>query len=198
MRPERPRPASATPLSWRTRLAARARRSFLGLARLSLLLLPTTMVGCVIEDPPPYTQPTQTPPRLDLFTGLPDVGEVIVVPGPGSKIPFNIPVASEDAGDHLVAFLIVDYTNKLDWVFADEVPPGTLDDSVDRAVEMEWTLDDGMTAGCYELTLLVTHSRNQNFESTIPGPFKDDRDVAKAVWRLRVQPPDSETPIECP
>jgi hypothetical protein len=62
---------------------------------------------------------------------------------------------------------------------------------------MEWTLDETMAPGCYELTMLVTHYSNRNFESTIPGPFKNDRDVAKAVWRLRVQPTGSE-PIECP
>lgn len=193
-------PASATPLSWRTGLVALARRSFEGMARLSLVLLPTTMVGCVIEDPPPYSAPQQTPPRLDLFKADPNIDLTIVRSGAGETVNITVPVFSEDAGEPLIANLLLDYDSgwNKDLVASDEVPAGTLDDSApEREIEIDWTIGDRVSDGCHKLTLLVTHVSNQNGDSTIPSPFKDDRDVAKAVWRLIVDPPGNETPIEC-
>lgn len=194
-------PVSATALSWRVEVQAIGRRMFSGLARLSLLLLPTAMIGCVIEDPPPYSAPRQTPPRLDLFNADPNIDSAIVVPGPGSRVVFTVPVYSEDAGDPLIANLLLNYESgwNKEVVASDEVPPGTLDESApERSIVIDWTLGQGIDVGCNRVTLLVTHLRNQNNDSTIPSPFKDDRDVAKAVWRVIVDPPGNDTPVVCP
>lgn len=193
-------PESATRLSWGASLAAVIRSSFLGLARLSLVLLPTTMVGCVIEDPPPYSAPQQTPPRLDLFKADPIIDASIVRSGAGETVSITVPVFSEDAGEPLIANLLLDYDSgwNKDLVASDEIPAGTLYDSAtEREIEIDWTIGDRVSDGCHKLTLLVTHVSNQNGDSTIPSPFKDDRDVAKAVWRLIIDPPGNETPIEC-
>src|SRR5688572_20296073 len=92
----------ATRLSYRHRAKVSRCGAFSALARLSLIGLAASMSsGCLIEDPPPYTQPKQTPPRLDLVAAVPPPDQVIVRKT-GDLIEFRVPVVSEDAGDRLL------------------------------------------------------------------------------------------------
>jgi hypothetical protein len=160
------------------------------------------MAGCVIEDPPPYTQPKQTPPRLNMLGAVPVIDEVIVRSVP-NRVVFNVSVSSEDAGESLLAYLLRNYQGgKLRDRILDiaEVPPGTLDDEPDsRVIETEWTIDDDLAPGCHRITLFVTHQFNIDYTDG-PEVFKNPDDVAEAVWWANIEPKPgtANTLVDCP
>src|SRR5688500_1094673 len=122
-------PTFATRLSYR--ISGFSRRGLVSaLARLSLMGVTASMLpGCLIEDPPPYTQPGKTPPRLDLQSAAPPLDQVMVHRR-GDPIEFKVPVASEDAGDPVQGFLLLDYSGGVsaDLVAFGQVPASTLAD----------------------------------------------------------------------
>ncbi len=176
--------SSATPVSCRGPRPMPLRGLFSKLARLSLgAVLVTMLSGCVVEDPPPYAEPQQTPPWLDLRQAVPLLDQIIVRTK-GDRIQFNIPVRSEDAGDDLFAFLLFDYKGEgtdprvLDIA---QLKPSTFDDPDREDIVFDWTIDDGVENGCHRLTLLATHKANLNLAAGLPEVF-DKSDVAIAVW----------------
>ena len=137
--------------------------------------------SCLIEDPPPYTEPQQTPPRLDLRRAVPLIDQIIVR-ARGESVPFNVPVASEDAGDDLLAFLLLNYTGESSGapiLASARVPASTLDDT-DRVIALDWSIDSRVSRGCQRLTLQVSHVSNMDFDH-LPLVF-DKSDLAIAVW----------------
>jgi hypothetical protein len=177
-----------TPLSERAALRRGVSGLVRGLARLSLVLVGSGMTaGCIIEDPPPYTQPEQTPPRLDLRKAVPLVDQIIVA-SRNDRIPFNVPVASEDEGDDLIAHLLLNYQGESGvptQVGSNLVEASTLDDTT-REIEIDWTIDPSVLPGCQRLTLLVSH--RLNFDPVKFGAVLDTSDVALAVWWANINP----------
>jgi len=176
-----------TPLSERAALRRCISRLFHGLARLSLALAGSGMTaGCIIEDPPPYTPPEQTPPRLDLRRAVPLVDQVIVA-SRGDRIAFNVPVFSEDKGDHLIARLLLNYQGE--GVYEDDlgsrlISPSTLEDAT-RAIDIEWQIPQ-LPPGCKRLTLLV--SQVSNLDPLLHPEVIDKSDQALAVWWANIEP----------
>lgn len=189
-----------------TRLSERAalRRAVWGLfrwlARLSLVLVGSGMTaGCIIEDPPAYTPPEQTPPRLDLRRAVPLVDQVIVA-SRGERIAFNVPVFSEDKGDDLIARLLLNYQGEgvfEDDVASDQIPASTLEDAT-REIEIEWQIPQLPSPGCKRLTLLVSHLGN--LDPLIYPEVIDKSDQALAVWWANIEPtPGNEDMLtDCP
>ena len=148
---------------------------FSALARLSLLgALLAMFPGCLIDDPPAYTQPKRTPPRLAYHKAAPLLDQLITMKKTDS-LEFTIPVASEDAGEELRAQLILD-GDLINYV---SVPPSTLDDT-SRVIRAPAGPSDFRHAdpGCHRFTLRVAHA------STLPSrsPPIDTSDVAEAYW----------------
>lgn len=175
---------SATPLSCRGPHAMPLRSFFCRLARLSLgAVLVSMLSGCLVEDPPPYTEPQQTPAWLDLRQAVPLIDQVLVR-SRGDRVPFNVPVRSEDAGDDLFAFLLLNYmgesTNPRVLDIA-QLKPSTFDDPDREDIVFDWTVDATVPEGCQRLTLLATHKANLNLAAGLPEVF-DKSDVAMAVW----------------
>ena len=75
-----------------------------------------------IDDPAPYTESKQSPPRLDYRDAEPLLDQIIVAQS-GETLHFKIPVASEDAGDELSAQLFLDYSGGI----AAPITPGASD-----------------------------------------------------------------------
>jgi hypothetical protein len=177
------------------------RRIFSALAHLSLGLAWFSMLpGCLIEDPPPYAEPQKTPPWLDLRRAVPFIDQVLVNKS-GDTVQFNVPVRSEDAGDLVLASLLVDYKGEgsiKERVITVEVEPSTFDD-MDRAIVFPWTIPNFKDReGCHRLTLMVTHASNVSFED-FPEPF-DKTDLAVAVWWINIdtEAEASSQLLECP
>jgi hypothetical protein len=154
----------------------------LALARLSLLLTSLSMLsGCIVEDPPPYTKPTKTPPRLDLRLATPSPDQIIVAEQ-GEPFRIHIPFASEDAGELVGAYMFVDYSDTtLNYV---SVLGSTLDD-LSRAIDIDYTAPNAVGVGCHRILIRVSH--DGNFARSFPfGTPIDEADVAEAYWWLNV------------
>lgn len=148
--------------------------------------------GCLIDDPPPYTQPKRTPPRLVYHQAAPELGRVIVARAP-DLIPFKIPVASEDAGEALTALL---YLNQNVAGFS-RIASSTIDDTT-RAVLFNYRVVDGFRSGCYRFTIRVGHESNLPDDRTPPG---DENDLAEAYWLAFLNPPEGDNDLptdDCP
>jgi hypothetical protein len=159
------------------------------------------MTACLVDDPPPYTAPSQTPPRLDYHDALPLLDQVIIAKT-GDTLNFSIPVASEDAGDVIQAFLLLDYSGgRATPLDADNLPPSTLDNTK-RKLSLSWTVGIQGTAapapGCHRLTLRVTHRQNIKLD-TFPDVV-DSADLAEAYWWVNVDsdPTLGNTLVDCP
>jgi hypothetical protein len=113
------------------------------------------------------------------------------------RVSFTVPVSSEDAGDDLIAFLLLDYDGGLIATpYVDEVSAGTLDDDPERMISIDWTVDS--VPGCHRVSLLVTHRGNLSFDGI--RALNDERDLALAVWWVTVTPPPGSTDplMPCP
>lgn len=175
--------ARATWLSGCRRRGSQLSRAVSPLARLSLALASLSMLsGCIVEDPPPYQEPTQTRPQLDLRAARPPQNRFIVV-GQGDPIEFRVPFTSEDVGTPLLAFLYLDGGS----VGSVEVPPGTLDEI--REIVLTYgpgpPLEPGSVAlGCHRFTLRVSHK--DNFSLQVTGQPLDPSRATEAYWWVNV------------
>jgi hypothetical protein len=152
--------------------------------------------GCVIEDPPPYVEPTRTPPRLDLRDANPPIGEILNVDR-NDQVPFSIPVFSEDAGVPVAGLLHLDFdpSRPLDsFQTIGRLEPSTLDDQNRPELKFTWQVRQ-TTPGCHRLTLFVAHDDNIDYENQIPV---DTDDQARAVWWANVDAEIPNTLVDCP
>jgi hypothetical protein len=186
----------ATRLSRAPGHLARGSSLFSALARLSLsVALVSSLSGCLVDDPPPYPEPKQTPPRLDNVGALPPPDQTIVAKN-DDLLRFTVPSASEDAGDGLNAFLYLDYnTSEETFLKFGSLLPSTLDDT-SRAFDIPWRVRADL--GCHRLTLRVAHAKN------MPNPDVEVinvADLAAAYWVLNVVGDDvsaANTLVNCP
>src|SRR5882724_7980968 len=160
-------------------LAWASSRPFLALARLSLLGACVLMLQrCLVDDPAPFPESKQTPPRLDYHNALPLLDQVIFAQN-GETLHFSIPVASEDAGDDLSAILVLDYNGgSVGSLSGEAIRPSTLDDTT-RSVSLDWNVDR-VTAGCHRVTLRVTH--HANLDGNHGPEVFNTADLAEAYW----------------
>lgn len=193
---------SATRLSCLGGHSYRFFSKFRGLARLSLSALALSMLpACLVDDPPPFTPPQKTPPRLDYSRALPGLDQ-ITSKRSGELIPFSVPVTSEDAGDPLSGVLLLDYGGDgtpTDFAGTWPGPASTLNDKT-RVVSVSWLVRPAMaiTAGCHRLTLRVTHLSNLAKDQSVL--VIDKEDLAEAFWfvNVNVTPENANSLANCP
>jgi hypothetical protein len=155
-----------------------------------------TLPSCLVDDPPPFPESEQTPPRLDDHKALPLLNQIIFAQS-GETLRFTIPVASEDAGDGLSAILVLDYNGGSVGTLAGQaIRPSTLDDTT-RTVDLSWKVPPG-SRGCHRVTLRVTHSRNLDGNHG-PEVF-NTADLAEAYWLadIDVDPTLGDSLTDCP
>jgi hypothetical protein len=176
--------SSTTRLSGRHGLARRVQGRFVGLARLSLWLTSLSMFsGCIVEDPPPYTQPTKTPPRLDLRLAVPSPDRIIIAEQ-NEPISFHIPFASEDAGERIAAYLFLDFSENFRQPLGYVPVPGSTLDDLSRAIDITYPAANDVSFGCHRIMIRISH--DENFERFPPGAPIDVADVAEAYWWLNI------------
>jgi hypothetical protein len=196
MRPWSPFSLVATRVSYRARRLAAPAGRFSALARLSLVALSASMsFGCLIEDPPPYTQPEKTRPNLNLANSFPPPDQVIVRET-NDPIDFRVPFVSEDAGDRVEGALLLDFAGAsgAEFLTNARVDASTLDDDT-RELNVSWEVSFWVPSGCVRFTLRVSHS--SNFLGG--GEVIDEGDVSEAYWWANINPTtDSNTLVNCP
>jgi hypothetical protein len=184
----------ATRLSRLARTCSAFPSRFVALARLSLGGVALSMLpGCLIDDPPPYQEPGQTPPRINSRKVLPLLNELLIVQ-PDEALPFTIPFSSEDAGEGLNAVLVLD--NQFAFGTNTLVPPSTLEDTARPPIQFTWPVRVA-TLGCHRLTFRLGHLSNL-YNPVAQGPNPDD--VAELYWTMNVytDPALSKVLVDCP
>lgn len=160
------------------------------------------LAACVFEDPPPYTEPKQTPPRLALHRAAPAYDQVIVAQT-GDGIAFNIPVTSEDAGDPIQGTLFLDFDgqNARSAAQAFQVLPASTLDEGERPWVYEWKVEAGLS-GCHRFTVIFAHQSNLGASATTWPPSNwevlDKGDQAWAVWWTNLNATEPATLTQCP
>lgn len=153
------------------------------LARRSLLAALLSMLpSCLVDDPPPYTPPDRTPPRLDYHKASPLLDRLVTAAAK-DLLTFEIPVASEDAGDELTAQFFVDSQ----FLSYHTIPPSTLDDR-SRSARFSFQVLPTFV-GCHRFKILVAHSVNLPSSSAQPT---DLNDLAEAYWWANIGLPPGE------
>jgi hypothetical protein len=157
--------------------------------------------ACLVDDPPAYVAPKQTPPRLDYRSAEPRLDEVYVA-RVSDNLTFRMPVVSEDAGDTLFGIMLLDYASGIDaGIGRVRLPPSTLDDTT-RVFQIDWQVSKLVAPGCHRFTLRATHELNLDVLN-IPKLF-DPTDSAEAYWWVNVVDPDPDNAtdsnmlVDCP
>jgi hypothetical protein len=152
--------------------------------------------GCLIAEAPSYDQPRRTVPVIDSVTPQPSHLLEIVSDATAQPFsqPFTFQVYSEDAGEPLVASLVVDYLTARQYVLtAIDLPARAADEP--KNVALTFKPDPRVPDGCHSLTALVMHESSATAEGY---PIKvSDRDVAEVTWWVFLDTgPDD--PVDCP
>jgi hypothetical protein len=198
MTPLGSRAPAVTPMSHRVLACARAEGSA-RLARRSLTAVSMAFAllaaGCIVADPPDSSDPEKTPPVLLLGQADPSVYQLQVLSkssGETTRVPINVPVRSEDAGDPLIAALYLNWdTPGQESTFVQgtqrRLEASTFDDT-GRSVATEW--DYHAATGCKQLTLIVTHETNFDW---LGSSYVNPADIAIAVWFFYIRAGQSDT-----
>jgi hypothetical protein len=154
--------------------------------------------GCLVDDPPPFTPPQKTPPRLDYRKAFPGLDQVFVTSFPDVHT-FEMPVTSEDNGEALTGALLLDFDG-LDGqplTPGSFLPPSTLADTSRRVLSLPWRVSNQIEPGCHRITLRVTHVGNTR---TTIFDVIDQNDVAEAYWHanINVTPENASSLVKCP
>jgi hypothetical protein len=154
--------------------------------------------GCLVDDPPPFIAPRQTPPRFDYTKASPGLDQVLVTNFPDLNT-FEMPVTSEDAGEALSAALILDFDGLVGVPLTPGayLPPSTLADTSRRVFSLPWRVTPQMAPGCHRITLRVTHVGNTG---TTIFDVIDKNDLAEAYWfaNINVTPENAGSLVNCP
>ena len=141
---------------------------------------PMLTSACLFPEPPSYRAPEQTPPFL--WSPIPATTEVQFVET-GDLFQISVNLRSEDAGEPLQAFLVLNYLGQgaATSVSGITISPGTAGEQ--RNISMPpWKIPLRPTTGvCEQLSLVVSHQSNFNGWRPI-----DDSDVFVLTWWLGI------------
>lgn len=144
-----------------------------------------TLVAC-LDDAPTYDERERIPPFVIVPSVQPDVNEVVRLPI-NRSLQISVPFRSEDLGSPLTAVF------RLDGVYQgnDGLGPSSFDDDT-RAVE--FTLRPELDPGCYQLSMLLTHS--DNLIETLN--VADESMAAYLYWWIELFDPQTGDGAQCP
>jgi len=164
-------------------------------SRLPLVAALFALPSCLVDDPPAYTAPQRTAPRIVGTHADPPLNKVIVI-NENETLNFDVPVISEDAGELVSAILLLDYDGgPFAPIWPANLPPATFDDG-ERSLHLIWTVGRGMAAGCHRVTLRVSHA--SNFASGYEVIDKTDLDEVYWFANVNVTPQNANVLVGCP
>jgi hypothetical protein len=156
--------------------------------------------SCVVADPPQYSDPVRTRPELSVYSALPAVSLVVVVPIPSTPT-FKVPIRSEDAGETLLANFWLDYGSaNPKFINSQFIPPSTYNDTTDRSITFPWTNVSTDDAGCHTFSMVVAHVSSFPMNPQELDVTRGAQDAALITWWVNVNPPTDSlyNLINCP
>jgi hypothetical protein len=142
----------------------------------------SALCGC-LEDPPEYVASTRIPPVVNYSQVVPPLSVVHEVDSSADSIHLTVPFRSEDLGDDVLAFALLDTVpGREPLVVGESRLPGASFEILSRSVDMLVT--EFGEPGCHTLTLLLTQTSNApNFRFEVP----DETLATRLVWWISVR-----------
>jgi hypothetical protein len=136
-----------------------------------------------LEDPPEYVAATRIPPVVNYSQVVPPLSVVHEVDSSADSIHVTVPFRSEDLGDDVLAFALLDTVpGREPLVVAESRILGASFEVRSRSVDMLVT--EFGEPGCHTLTLLLTQTSNApNFRFEVP----DETLATRLVWWISVR-----------
>lgn len=164
-------------MSARRKICKGWRRS---LCRSSMIAVPL-LSGCLISPPDKYDPLELVPPRVDMQTVWPTPFAYVATRSTGDDPVFTASFESEDLGVPVVGklYLNLDTADEA-WVGSAVVGPGSLGDER-PPMAVPWQYQRERNAGCYVMTMTITHETNYDNTTVISKP-KDTSKTAYITW----------------
>lgn len=144
----------------------------------ALLSLGALSPGCLIPAPDVLEEPERVPPRL-VGDPVPAVTNILQTLRKGEPHAFNVKFESDDLGEPIIGRLFLNYPNRPNPIGFARVAAGTLESGA-RPMSIAWTQSRDLTAGCYTITLTVTHADNYSQEDF--KPIDPDKTAFVTWW----------------
>jgi hypothetical protein len=151
---------------------------------LSVLGLP----GC-FDGTPEYSVPSRVPPVMDSAGALPSASDVYRTQA--SEVDFNVRFRSDDAGERLHVFFVLDLpANRVEPPrvqndYFVEPDPAPFDEQTQRSLSYQWTWGSVVSSRCHTMTLILSHE--SNFSSSYK--VDDELGAAQLTWFLDLSLP---------
>ncbi len=145
---------------------------------LPLALLGALAVGCVIAEPEPLEPPERVPPRALLEGATPAFSQIVTTSSTGLAREFSVPFVSEDLGELVIGRLFLNYPNDTRVGYG-EATPGSLTDT-ERVMTIAWDELRSVAAGCYSITMTITHA--ENYSQNNQKPIDADKTAFVTWW----------------
>ena len=179
------------------------------LARFSLYWFVVMLLGtpsCLLTTATEFPVPVPSPPFVDANTALatPQGGagvpitKIVRINDETEQVTFSTDVRAEDLGRSLYARVFINYyvSPDLKWETfggGDTLQPSTFDDVRRITARLERLPLQGLSDGCYQVTLVITHQ----FDNLYGVPVSQD-DTAIVVWWMVKGDPAQISMAMCP
>jgi hypothetical protein len=154
--------------------------------------LPT---ACLIGPPDELVPPERVPPRAIVDQAAPSVLMPVQTLKEGPLYEFRVPFVSEDLGERVVGRLFLNYGSEPTErdLGSDALGPGTLAEV--REMVVRWTKVKNLAAGCYSVTMTITH--NDNYSPVTLAPIDLTRTAFVTWWIAHDVEPSRITLDQC-
>ncbi len=142
-----------------------------------VLALSALSQSCLIAPPDPLEEPERIPPRAITHNAEPLLTRIVQTTRTGLEPSFNVRFVSDDLGEPVEGRLFLNYNapNRL-LLGATRVVAGELEE--ERPMSVIWSTSRGVPAGCYTVTMTITHLDNYA-ANTAP---EDESKTAFVTW----------------
>jgi hypothetical protein len=146
--------------------------------------------GCIVAEPPQYTDPVRTPPELNVYLATPPLTQVLSVYTPQGP-SFTVPIRSEDAGEDLSAIYFRDYNSADQRLLNIQSISASTYNEINRTIASTRLPVGDQDKGCHTVTLVVAHASSFQAKNKLQlDPAKAETDAAIITWWVNFNPPE--------
>jgi hypothetical protein len=149
--------------------------------------------GCLIGAPDELEGPQRLPPRALVDKAIPVVTQVVQTSRRGDKSQFNVQFVSFDLGESVLGRLFLNYPDPGPSLGSKLIPPSA--DDTPRELDIFWDQRREVAAGCYTVTLTISHVDNYSQETL--RPIDLDKTAFVTWWVAHDIPPQLVNLDEC-
>ncbi len=148
-----------------------------------LWVMTLSVEGCLIPPPTPLEEPERITPSVYAEQAVPSLLTPVQTSSSGANLPeFLVPFVSDDLGELVVGKLYLNYdSDNISIIGSTDVTPSTLD-AGDRPMRVTWLEPEKKPAGCYSVTLAITHLDNYTRDFLREVPIDNEKTAFTTWW----------------